>query len=77
MVGKHSISVWFFVGLLFVIYGALILGYGIYELFVPPDGSIAMARLHINLWWGSGMLLIGAVYILRFRPGRNNDSGAS
>jgi hypothetical protein len=71
-VEKHSISVWFFIGALLAIYGVLILGSGIYELLVPLDHTVAMSQLHIGIWWGSGMLLFGAVYIVRFRPKRKN-----
>jgi hypothetical protein len=71
-VEKHSISVWFFIGALLAIYGVLILGSGIYELLVPLNHAVAMSQLHIGIWWGSGMLLFGAVYIVRFRPKRKN-----
>ncbi|MGO9083969.1 MAG: hypothetical protein ACLQBK_01985 [Candidatus Sulfotelmatobacter sp.] len=69
--GKHSISVWFFIGLLLTIYGVLILVSGIYEVWVPPNTQVAMAHLHIGIWWGAGMLIFGLVYLIRFRPKRN------
>lgn len=68
---KHSVSVWFFIGLLLAIYGLLVLGSGVYELLSPLNTQIAMAHLHIGIWWGAGMLLLGLVYLIRFRPGRN------
>jgi len=68
---QHSISVWFFIGLLLTIYGALVLVTGVYELWVPPITQIAMPHLHIGIWWGAGMLLFGLVYLIRFRPKRN------
>jgi hypothetical protein len=68
---KHSISVWFFIGLLLTIYGFLVLVSGVYELWVPPNTQVAMAHLHIGIWWGAGMLLFGLVYLIRFRPKRN------
>ena len=68
---KHSISVWFFIGLLLTIYGLLVLVSGVYELWVPPSTQIAMAHLHIGIWWGAGMLIFGLVYLIRFRPKRN------
>jgi hypothetical protein len=71
-VEKQFISVWFFIGALLAIYGALILGPGIYGLFVPPNYTVAMSHLHIGIWWGSGMVLFGAGYIVRFRPKRKN-----
>lgn len=65
---KHAITIWFFVGILFVAYGVLILGAGIYGLFVPPN--VAMQHLHLGLWWGILLLAIGLFYSIRFRPGR-------
>jgi hypothetical protein len=64
----RSISVWFFIGFILSIYGLLVLATGIYELFVPLKNQIAMAHLHIGIWWGAGMLLFGLVYLIRFRP---------
>jgi hypothetical protein len=71
-VEKHFISVWFFIGALLLIYGVLILSSGIYGLFVAPDHAVAMSRLHIGIWWGSGMVLFGAGYVIRFRPKKKN-----
>ncbi len=69
---KHSISIWFFIGSLLTMYGILILGSGIYGLFVPASNPVAMSRLHIGIWWGAGMLVLGLVYVVRFRPKRKN-----
>ncbi len=69
---KHFISVWFFIGALLLIYGVLILGSGIYGLFVAPNHVVVMSHLHIGIWWGSGMLLLGAGYIVRFWPKKKN-----
>jgi len=71
---KHIVPVWFFIGLLLAIYGVLILGSGIYEVFVPLNRELAMGYLHIGIWWGAGMLLFGLVYVIRFRPNRKNKN---
>jgi hypothetical protein len=70
---KPFVSVWFFIGALLTVYGFLILGSGVYELFVPLSPAIAMRHLHIAIWWGSGILLLGVGYIIRFRPSRKNS----
>ena len=36
MDNKREIPIWFFIGSLLTVYGVLILGTGIYHLFVPP-----------------------------------------
>lgn len=67
---QNFIPIWFFIGSLLTFYGALVLASGIYGLFVPPSHPVAMSGLHIGIWWGAGMLVLGLVYILRFRPNR-------
>lgn len=74
---KHSLSVWFFIGALFVIYGALILSAGLYELFVPSPHPVVMSQVHIGVWWGAGMIAIGVAYVVRFRPRHDNQSKVS
>lgn len=66
---KHQIlPVWFFVGVLFLIYGALILASGLSEWSTPPDTRLA--SLHAPVWWGGLMFVVGAVYTLAFRRKR-------
>jgi hypothetical protein len=69
-VEKHFISIWFFIGSLLTVYGVLILGTGIYELLGDSSPDVVLSRLHLNIWWGIGMLLLGLVYAIRFRPKR-------
>ena len=67
---EHYISIWFFIGALLTVYGALILGAGIYHLFSPPAQTVVMAYLHADIWWGAVILLMGLFYVIHFRPGR-------
>lgn len=67
----HAISIWFFIGALVLVYGVLILGVGIYEIFVPPATALTLANLHLPIWWGAGMSAMGLFYVIRFRPGRD------
>jgi hypothetical protein len=66
---SSGISIWFFVGVLLTIYGAMILGYGLYELTLP---QMAVANYHASVWWGALMLLLGLFYGIKFRPERND-----
>jgi hypothetical protein len=70
----HSghISIWFFIGVLLSIYGALILGSGVVELITGQVANVVLANLHAPVWWGGFMLLLGLFYSLRFRPGRDS-----
>jgi hypothetical protein len=60
---KEMISIWLFIGLLLIAYGAIILGAGIWELFVPPAQTTVLAELHPSLWWGALLLVLGAVFV--------------
>jgi hypothetical protein len=65
------VSIWFFIGILLLAYGALIFGTGVYELFVPPEHPVVMAQLRPAIWWGGLLLLLGAFYCYRFAPPRS------
>jgi hypothetical protein len=67
---KHVISIWLFIGTLLLIYGVLILGSGIYDLFYPPLQHTVLANLHAQIWWGAVLLALGVVYTWTFRPGK-------
>ena len=69
---KHSgdISIWFFIGVLLTIYGAMILSYGLWELATGTTANVILAKLHAPVWWGALMLILGLFYGLRFRPGK-------
>jgi hypothetical protein len=68
---KGQISIWFFVGCLLLVYGALILGRGVYEFFSPPAVHVKLAELHAGIWWGGLLVVLGVVYTVHFLPKRN------
>ena len=70
MHGKGVISIWFFIGTLVAIYGILILGSGLNELANPPARPPVLANLHAAIWWGAVMVVMGAVWVAKFRPGK-------
>lgn len=65
---KQSISIWFFIGVLLLVYGVLILGASLWELNTPPAVPVVLAELHIGIWWGILLLLLGGFYSYRFYP---------
>lgn len=66
-----GISIWFFIGILLVIYGAMILGSGILEWATGnyPAG-VQLNQLHAPVWWGATLLALGIVYVVKFPPRR-------
>ncbi|MGD0096734.1 MAG: hypothetical protein ABSB60_09575 [Terracidiphilus sp.] len=60
-------------GVLLVIYGAMILGYGIFESITgsyPP--LVQLTNLHTPIWWGGLLLALGLFYVIKFRPGQTS-----
>ena len=66
------VSIWFFIGVLLLVYGILILGAGLWELSSPAEHPVVMAGLHANIWWGVLLIAMGAVYTLKFSPKKGN-----
>jgi hypothetical protein len=64
----HMLPVWFFIGLILLIYGVIICGTGIYELSHPP--VTVLANLHAPIWWGAIMVAAGASQVNKYRPGK-------
>ena len=56
-----DISIWFFIGVLLTIYGAMIGVYGLWELATGAwkDSNVILANLHAPIWWGGLMLALG------------------
>lgn len=65
---EGRISIWFFIGLILLIYGVLIFGTGVYHYFVPPERETVLSYLHAGIWWGALLAVIGGFYCYRFFP---------
>lgn len=65
----HIVPVWFFVGVLLLIYGCMIFASGLAEWSNPS--STVLAELHAPVWWGALLMILGGVYVALFRPRRD------
>lgn len=59
---KRMKSIWYLVGLMLLVMGALVAIAGVIELFNPATERTVLAELHPNLWWGAVMLVAGALF---------------
>ena len=64
--GSRMLPVWFFVGIILLIYGVIVLATGIYELSTPP--STVLANLHPAVWWGGLLTIVGGIYVYVYMP---------
>lgn len=69
---NHVIPVWFFVGIILLIYGVLIFFTGLAQLGNPP--ATVLAELHAPVWWGALLTGFGVLYVYLFRPRRSRPS---
>ena len=67
----RMLPVWFFIGVLLLIYGVILLVTGIQQLFHPP--AVVLAQYHAGLWGGIVLILLGGGYTLKFWPRKNRD----
>lgn len=65
-VKRHMLPVWFFVGVILLIYGVLIMVTGLVEYSSGPE--TVLGNLHPAVWWGAIMAVAGAFYVNRYRP---------
>jgi len=59
--------IWYFVGLLLVIMGSIIVLAGVYTVINPPPEQKVLAYLHPDLWWGAVMIIGGLAFLLANR----------
>lgn len=67
-----KIPIWFFIGLMLLVYGVMILSYGVYEMVTCNFANVQLASLHTPVWWGALLLVIGLAYSVKFWPGRSH-----
>lgn len=66
----QMISIWFFIGMILMVYGAIIT---VASIFAPQPPTVVLTNLHAGIWWGAILFGIGLFYTLRFRPGTGRE----
>ena len=56
--------IWYFVGLMLLAMGAVVVASGIYHYLNPGTVKTVLADLHPDLWWGAVMIVAGAIFFL-------------
>jgi hypothetical protein len=64
----ESLSIWFFMGSLMLLYGMVLLPYGAWVWLTHHEAPTVLNHLHPTFWWGLLLALFGAFYTFRFRP---------
>ena len=67
----EMLAVWFFIGVLLLIYGIIILFVGIREYSHPAP--VVLAKYHASIWGGALLVLLGGFYTVRFWPRRRRS----
>ena len=62
---KGMRPIWYFVGWFLLMIGGLLILAGIYGLFFPISNTSVLGELHLNLWWGGLMAIVGLIFIIR------------
>ncbi|OHB53628.1 MAG: hypothetical protein A2Y12_13025 [Planctomycetes bacterium GWF2_42_9] len=71
---EKQIPIWFFIGCLLTVYGALILCSGIYNFLVPPEHPVALAHIHADIWWSILLMVVGLLYTIKYWPSKIKSS---
>ncbi len=60
---KQMKPIWFFVGLMLLTIGIIVVLAGIDHIISPRAQQTVLQELHPNLWWGGIMVVVGAVFL--------------
>ncbi|MFA6599217.1 MAG: hypothetical protein WCS69_15955 [Ignavibacteriaceae bacterium] len=65
---EHKMKpIWFFVGLILLVIGGLIMLNGIYLLIDPPQRVTVLSEIHPDIWWGALMAVFGGAMYFKTR----------
>lgn len=59
--------IWYFVGLILLSMGAVVLASGLYRLVVPSSVQTVLQELRPDIWWGAVMIIAGGIFFFANR----------
>jgi uncharacterized membrane protein YdbT with pleckstrin-like domain len=59
--------IWYFVGIVLLVMGALVFLGGLVELLSPSSRQTVLGNTHPGIWWGAVMVAAGAIFYFRNR----------
>jgi hypothetical protein len=62
----RMLPVWFFIGILLLVYGVIILVTSLS--YLHQLSNLVLANYHAGIWGGIVLILLGATYTLKYRP---------
>ena len=57
--------IWYFVGLILLAIGSILLLTGLFMLITPEKANAVLGELYPNIWWGGLMIVVGLIYIFK------------
>lgn len=60
---KGMKPIWFFVGLILLLVGLVLVVSGIYYVYYPNASGSVMDYLHPDIWWGGLMVITGLIFV--------------
>lgn len=59
--------IWYFVGLILITMGIIILVEGFYLIMNPPQQKTILFDTHPNIWWSVIMIIAGSIFLIKNR----------
>jgi drug/metabolite transporter (DMT)-like permease len=56
--------IWYFVGLVLLVIGVIIIISGIYSIINPPEQMTVLGEHNPDIWWGILMAAVGVIYLI-------------
>jgi hypothetical protein len=64
---KEMKSIWYFVGLMLLWMGGVVLLAGVIEFVSPSERRTVLAEAYPGIWWGAIMLIAGVLFYVKNR----------